>query len=842
MIINTHQIRHSGKTKLTAWAVFMLLWLMLIVQTSLAQVRHTLNFNSEWKFYLGNDSLASNHNYNDAGWRSVILPHDWSIELSFSATAPATNQGGALPGGYGWYRKNFSLPVSSKNKNVSINFDGVYRNSEVWINGHYLGKRPNGYIAFEYDLTPYLLFGAAKNVIAVKVDNSQQPNSRWYTGSGIYRDVMLVTTNKIYIEQTGVFFSPALYSLKNNKRETYDPAVKTSVFGDLRIHSLSFRNTTGREQKITSTVVILDSAGKKITTYESNSILLDTFSWGSPIGVDKTYAVWGVKDPILWSPDRPYLYKAITTIYQDGKPLDEVSTNIGFRKFAFDRENGFFLNGIPTKIKGVCLHHDLGALGAAFNYRAAERQLEILKAMGCNAIRTAHNPPAAQFLDLCDKMGFLVMDESFDIWQKRKSKFDYSADFKQWYRQDLEDMISRDRNHPSIFMWSIGNEIREQFDSTGLTITKELTDIVKKLDNTRPVTSALTETDTTKNFIYQSNALDVTGWNYNQQNFPEFLKRSPGKIFIGAETTSALQTRGHYDMPSDSIRVWPPKGQKELKNGNIDWTVSAYDNVKANWGSTHEETWKIIKQHDFLSGLFVWTGFDYLGEPTPYPWPARSSYFGIIDLAGFPKDVYYMYQSEWTAKPVLHIFPHWNWQPGKIVDVWAYYNNADEVELFLNGKSLGIKKKGLEDLHVMWRVPFATGTLKAVSRKNGSIVLVKEIKTAGKPFKLELVADRQHIKAGGKDLSFITARVVDQDGVLVPGANNTLHFSTSGTATIAGTDNGYQADTTSLVSTTRKAWKGMALAIIRSSPKKGNNTLTVRSPGLVPGKIRLIAD
>jgi beta-galactosidase len=292
-------------------------------------------------------------------------------------------------------------------------------------------------------------------------------------------------------------------------------------------------------------------------------------------------------------------------------------------------------------------------------------------------------------------------------------------------------------------------------------------------------------------------------------------------------------------MPSDSIRIWPPKGQKEMPNVNGDWTVSAYDNVKANWGSTHEETWKIVKKHDFLSGLFVWTGFDYLGEPTPYPWPARSSYFGIIDLAGFPKDVYYMYQSEWTTKPVLHIFPHWNWQEGRIVDVWAYYNNADEVELFLNGKSLGIKNKVGDDLHVMWRVPFTPGTLKAVSRKDGRVVLVKEIKTAGRPYKLELIADRKSIKPGQTDLSFISTRVVDKNGILVPGANNSLSFSISGSATIVGTDNGYQADTTALVSKKRKAWKGLALAIVKSDTKKGNSTLMVQSPGLLPGTIAL---
>ena len=787
---------------------------------------------------MGNDSTAINTNYNDAAWRTLSLPHDWSIEGAFSKDHPATTQGGALPGGIGWYRKAFTVPVSSQEKNVSVEFDGVYRNSEVWINGHYLGKRPNGYISFQYDLTPYLKFGTEKNVIAVKADNSQQPNSRWYTGSGIYRSVRMVIKNKIAIDYTGSFITTSLFSFERGHWELYNKNNLDSVFGDVHINAIPITNGTKQSQKIFLINTLYDAAGKKLAQQKSRVINLDAGS-GLSTAIDRTDAVWGVKNPVLWSVDNPYLYKVVSAVYKDNIKQDEITTTIGFRKFEFDREKGFFLNGHPLKIKGVCLHHDLGALGAAFNYRAAERQLQILKEMGCNAIRTSHNPPAPEFLDLCDRMGFLVMDEAFDIWQKKKNKFDYSLDFKQWHTQDLEDMILRDRNHPSIFMWSIGNEIREQFDSTGIAITKELVAIVKRLDNTRPVTSALTETDTTKNYIYQSNALDVIGWNYNQQNFPEFLKRYPGKIFIGAETTSALATRGHYDMPSDSIRIWPPRGKKEVENVNGDWSVSAYDNVKAGWGSTHEETWKIIKKHDFLSGLFVWTGFDYLGEPTPYPWPARSSYFGIVDLAGFPKDVYYMYQSEWTNKPVLHIFPHWNWEPGKIIDIWAYYNNADEVELFLNGRSLGTRKKINDDLHVMWRVPFESGILRAISRKNGKTVLTKEIKTAGKAAIIELTADRKIIKADGKDLSFITVKILDKDGNLVPAANHLIEFSISGNATIAATDNGYQADTLSLTNHKRSAWKGMAMVIVKSSVKKGNSTLTAHAPGIKPAMLVL---
>ncbi len=785
---------------------FLVLW-----QCSFAQLpRSVIDFNNDWKFYLGNDSTASNIDYDDATWRKLSLPHDWSIEGNFSKDNPATTQGGALPGGIGWYRKTFTVPVSSKNKNVSIEFDGMYRNSEVWINGHYLGKRPNGYISFQYDLTPHLKYGAEKNVIAVKVDNSQQPNSRWYTGSGIYRNVRLVMIKKWFTKPAEFFVHSKLLQ---------DNSAKITAETQL----------VAQNKGLEMSAEIYDAKGNYVSRMDAEIINQNNYFRFS----------FKLKNPFLWSPINPKLYRVVFKVFIAAVLIDQYETTFGIRSTHFDREKGFLLNNKPLKIKGVCLHHDLGALGTAFNYRAAERQLQILKAMGCNAIRTSHNPPAPEFLDLCDKMGFLVMDEAFDMWQKKKNKFDYYLDFAAWHKQDLEDMILRDRNHPCIFMWSIGNEIREQFDSTGIALTKELVDIVKGLDPTRPVTSALTETDTAKNFIYQSNALDVIGWNYNQQNFPEFLKRYPGKIFIGAETTSALATRGHYNMPSDSIRVWPPRGKKEVPNINGDWTVSAYDNVKAGWGSTHEETWKIIKKYNFLSGLFVWTGFDYLGEPTPYPWPARSSYFGIVDLAGFPKDVYYMYQSEWTNKPVLHIFPHWNWEQGKVVDVWAYYNNADEIELFLNGKTLGIRKKINEELHVMWRVPFEPGTLKAISRKNGKIVLVKEIKTAGKPAKIELTADRKIIKADGKDLSFITARILDKDGNLVPYADNLVEFSISGNANIAATDNGYQADTLSFTSSKRRAWKGMALAIVKSSSKKGNSTLTARSPGLQPATIAL---
>lgn len=793
-----------------------------------AQVRSVIDFNNEWKFFLGNDSLAINPAFNDSRWRTLTLPHDWSIESNFSKDYPATNQGGALPGGIGWYRKTFALPASAKDKNVWIEFDGIYRNSEVWINGHYLGKRPYGYVPFAYDLTTFVRPSPQKNVITIRVDNSQQPDSRWYTGSGIYRDVKLVIKNKTAINENGIYITS-----QPEPDSTASINIQTLIErGDSKYENFEVRHE------------ILDRSGKVIPdkNYHSNipmSLLTEETKHVFTARINK---------PVLWDVSTGYLYTLRTKLYVKGKLVDEVLTKFGIRSFDFDAAKGFSLNGKPLKIKGVCLHHDLGALGAAFNSAAARRQLTILKEMGCNAIRFSHNPPAFAYLDLCDELGFLVIDEAFDMWQKRKNKYDYHLDFKEWHKKDIEAMVLRDRNHPSVFMWSIGNEIREQFDSTGTSIAKELVSIIKDLDPMRPVTCALTENIPEKNFIYQSEALDVLGFNYKLNDYKDLPSRFPGQKFIATETASALATRGVYDLPSDSMRVWPPDSKQPFTNGNADWTVSAYDNAYAYWGATHERSWLAVKNNDFISGCFVWSGFDFLGEPVPYPWPARSSYYGIIDLAGFPKDVYYMYQSEWTNKNVLHLFPHWNWQPGDTVDVWAYYNNADEVELYLNGKSLGKRNRTADQLHVVWRVPFEPGTLRAISQKNGKTVLTREIKTAGKPVKILLETDEKIIHADGKDLSFVKLRVVDQYGTLVPNADNLITFSISGAGIIAGTDNGYQGDTISLKSNKRNCWKGMALAIIQSTGKQarlndavgqGNITLKATAEGLTPAVLIL---
>jgi beta-galactosidase len=797
-----------------------LLFLFLFVPfiTLFSQPRLTQSFNSSWKFRQGNDSMAFRPEHNDKDWRKLNLPHDWSIEGAFDKDAPCKTDGGALPTGIGWYRKSFTLPNSLKGKIVYIDFDGVYRNSEVWINGHYLGKRAYGYSSFRYELSPWLNFGKGRNIIAVKADNSLQPNSRYYTGSGIYRNVWLTITEKVHIGHWGTFITTP--NVTNEK---------ASVNLISKIY-----NKTGLPINANVTTVIYNASGEEVASKV-------TLHFPGADTLSEVNQDFSLKNPVLWSTDNPYLYKAITQISVNNKITDYYETPFGIRYFEFDTAKGFSLNGKPMKIKGVCMHHDLGALGAAVNARAMERQLEILKEMGCNAIRTAHNPPAPEFLDLCDRMGFLVQEEAFDMWKKKKNKYDYSIDWKEWHISDLEDMVKRDRNHPSVFMWSNGNEIGEQFDSAGITRTKELTGIIKNLDTTRPVTNALTENNPSKNYIYQSGSLDVLGFNYKHEAYPEFSSRFPGQKFIASELGCAEATRGCYDMPSDSVRLWPKNAKEPFTYGNSDFTASAYDNTSAYWGSPHETAWKYVKKYDFISGVFVWSGFDYLGEPFPYPWPARSSYYGIVDLAGFPKDVYYMYQSEWSAKPVLHIFPHWNWEPSKIVDVWAYYNNADEVELFLNEKSLGIKKKSNDDMHVMWRVNYEPGVLKAISRKKGITVLTREIHTAGKPVKIELIADRTEIKANGKDLSFITVKITDENGTMVPNAGNLINFKITGPGIIAGVDNGFQASLEPFKANYRKAWKGMCMVIVQSNGKKGKIVLEASSEGLLPIKITILS-
>ena len=799
------------------------LFLVIMAIACGATARERINFDKGWLFALADSVQMSALDYNDSKWHTLNVPHDWAIEGDFSASAPSGNSGGALPGGIGWYRKTFTVDNADKGKMMYIDFDGVYMNAKVWINGTLLGQRPYGYSSFRYDLTPYIIYGG-KNVVAVRVDNSDQPNSRWYSGCGIYRHVWLNKTARIHVAHWGTHVVA-----EGNK-------VKVDVTVDNPDNAkFAVRNT------------LLDREGRVV---------------GKAMGIK---SVIKVSKPKLWSCESPYIYTLRTEIVAGGKVVDTYETTTGFRTFKFDAAKGFSLNGKSMKINGVCQHHDLGCLGAAINEDALHRQLRILKEMGTNAIRCSHNPPAPELLAMCDTMGFIVMDESFDMWRRRKTQNDYARFFDEWAERDLTDLVLRDRNHPSILMWSIGNEVLEQWssaDADNLTaeqanlilnaghdastlahgeelsvnsiLTRNLCAIIRRYDTTRPITAGCNEPDP-KNHLFKSGALDIIGFNYHHQWVKDVPKNFPGQPFIFSESVSALQTRGFYMMPSDKVYKAPVEWWLPYQDPSFQ--CSAYDNMHASWSSTHEDTWDVVKHNDFVGGQFIWTGFDYIGEPTPYGFPARSSYFGLIDLAGFPKDTYYMYQSEWTDKQVLHLFPHWNWLEGQDIDMWCYYNNADEVELFINGRSQGVKaKKDSHEYHLMWRVKFEPGEVKAVARKDGKVVADKVIRTAGAPAALSLTADRTHFgkNPNGDNLAFITVEVVDKDGNLCPRAEDQIFFDVEG-GRIVGTDNGNPVSMERFKEPKRKAFNGKCLVVVATDG--GDVKLKARGYQLQGGEI-----
>jgi beta-galactosidase len=698
-----------------------------------------------------------------------------------------------------------------------IEFDGIYRNSEVWVNGTYLGKRPYGYSSFRYELTPHLQYHAP-NVIAVRVDNSQQPNSRWYSGSGIYRHVRLVTSDPVHVDHWGTYVTTPSVT---------DDSTRVTIRTTLRDERHS-------GQRVALQTTLFDSAGNHLA---SVSTVVDV-PGDSVVTIAQDFTL---PHPVRWSLERPYMYHARSEVRCGHKICDSYTTPFGVRSFEFRADSGFFLNGRHVKIRGVCLHHDLGALGAAVNTRAIERQLEIMKAMGANALRTSHNPPAPELLDLTDRMGIIVLDEAFDMWKKEKTKFDYHLDWDQWHVRDLTDMVVRDRNHPSVFMWSIGNEVMEQWtndDSTAAPIARELAGIVHQLDPTRPVTQAANN-GSPQNPVFHAGALDLLGHNYHHEVWADFPAQYPGAKFLITEAMSALNSRGVYTFPADSVFDYhtpyeKDKGPQPPANGRL----SSYDNSHAFWGSLHETSLRLFERYPFLSGIFIWQGIDYLGEPTPYEWPARSSYFGAVDLAGFPKDPFYLYQSVWTDKPMLHLLPHWNWSVGDSVDVWAY-TNADEVELFLNGTSLGVRRKPETVSHLAWRVAYAPGTLRGVARTAGRETAVAEVKTAGRPVRVALAADRSRIQADGNDLSFVTVTVRDSAGVDVPTAEPLIRFWLTGNARVVGVDNGDAMSHTSFQAGQIRLFNGKALVIVRAGTKHGAISLRAEGDGLQPVTIKL---
>lgn len=807
------------------------------------------DFNFDWRFTLGDADEYALADYDDSAWRELHLPHDWSIEGEFSKDNPSTPAGGALPGGIGWYRKSFISPQLD-GRVVTVEFDGIFMNSSVYVNGKLVGYRPYGYSSLCYDITPYLNPEGERNIIAVRCDNSEQPNSRWYAGCGIYRNVRLVTTSQLFVEYCGSYITtPHIQA---------EEAIIESV--------ITVTNKSDKEQIFTLRNTILDSDGKQCGQREQSQ----SIAAGDSVEITMDMAV---ANPILWDVDNPYLYSLQSEIIADNKICDRYDTTFGIRSFEFSADTGFWLNGRNIKLKGVCMHHDMGALGTAVHRRALERQLDILESFGVNAIRTSHNPPTPELLDMCDQRGILVMDEAFDMWRRAKTQYDYARFFDEWHERDLVDFIKRDRNHPSIIMWSVGNEILEQWDSQeqqslddlpaeqrnllmnflaenasgdiseadlnpNVLLTRHIVATLKEYDNTRPVTAGCNETRPFNNLL-RSGAIDIVGFNYHEKDYDSVKIWYPDMPFIGSETASALNSRGFYLNPSNQIHVVPARW--DLPYDTDHHQCSAYDNSRAPWATLHEEAWTVVRDRDYCAGTFVWTGFDYIGEPTPYSWPSRSSYFGIVDLCGFPKDCYYMYRSEWTEEPTLHLFPHWNWSEGDKIDMWVYYNCADEVELLLNGRSLGRSSKTDTRLHALWEgVEFEAGEITAIGYKDGKEVMRHTRHTSGEPATITLTADRELIEADGYDLSYITIDCYDNEGRFVPTAMNQLYFEVTGAGELIGVDNGNAAGSESLKGDKMKLFNGKALAIIRSlRNKKGEIILHVKGDGVADASITI---
>ncbi len=766
---------------------------------------------------------------NDNTWRTLDLPHDWAIEGPFSDTLE--NNTGLLPWkGIGWYRKHFTLNESDQGKRIYVDFDGAMAYAKVWLNGKYVGEWPYGYSSFRLDLTPYILFGK-ENIIAVRLDTKKW-DSRWYPGAGLYRNVWLVKTSQVHIAQNGVFCTtPEIKKEKgtlsveaeveNHMNEPVPVTLKTAIF---KLNS-SFEP---------SPVPVAESSAFTATVMPMNK---HTFR------LDLT-----VDNPVLWDINDPELYRVIVTVSRGSVVADKYDVNMGFRTLNFTPRDGFLLNGKRVQVQGVCNHHDLGALGSAFNTRAAQRQLEILKEMGCNAIRTSHNPPAPELLDLCDKMGFLVEDEAFDVWKTPKKRLDYNKLFYAWHEEDLRLMVRRDRNHPSVILWSIGNEVNDQNNPA---LALSLRNIVKSEDETRPVTSGCNQDYSGTNGFQKS--LDVFGINYRLYRYDAFFALEDNKNlpFHSSESASTVSSRGEYFFPvvqGDLNNNLPGKGVCQ---------VSSYDLAYPGWATTPDQQWVLMDKYPEVFGEFVWTGFDYIGEPTPYgddltglnpqsrrytqvkqmldkmgvdEVPSRSSYFGIVDLAGFKKDRFWLYQSRWRSDlPMAHILPHWNWPERKgLVTPVHVYTSGDEAELFLNGKSLGRKKKGEFEYRLRWDdVIYQPGELRVIAYKNGVKWAEDIMRTTGKASQLSMSADRPNVAPDGKDLIFVTVRIEDKDKLLVPRSNNQLNFSISGPGRIVATDNGDATDHVSFQSSSRKAYNGMCLVIV-AAEKSASGPITIR--------------
>jgi beta-galactosidase len=781
--------------------------------------RQRLSMDPGWRFAQGDSAGAERPSFDDRAWRRLDLPHDWSVEGTPREDAPSGGRGGYFPTGIGWYRKAFRLPAGGRGQTARLEFDGVYMNSDVWINGVHLGRRPYGYSSFSYDVTRHLVSGV--NVIAVRVDNSRQPNSRWYTGSGIYRHVWLSLVDRLHVGHWGTYVTTPRADATGAT-----VMVRTRVEND---------HTTPRTGVLRS--VVRDSGGRAVGSTET------PFSLAAGQRAELEQRI-EVASPLLWSVETPSLYALRSELLDGARAADVATTPFGIRTIAYDKDRGFLLNGRRVKMRGVNLHHDAGGLGAAVPERVWQRRLELLKAMGANAIRTAHNPPAPEFLDLCDRLGFLVMNEAFDEWTHGKVPEGYHKYFAEWSERDVVDFVHRDRNHPSIVLWSAGNEIGEQGAPDGAQVLRRLLDIFHREDPTRPVTTgndniAAEGRPATLAFL---NALDIVGYNYvdrwreRRELFAEQDRHDhPDWKMIGTESGTIFQSFDEqYSLGTDPRVVRP-----NYTSGML----------------PAERLWKWVELRDYFAGNFMWTGIDYLGEST---WPFKGFPSGAMDITGHPKDAYYLYQSLWTDRPVLRLFPHWNWpgREGQVIPVLAY-TNCNSVELFLNGRSLGEKRlefpaQGTSggwntyalprvhptttDLHLSWDVPYEPGELRALGRRrNGEGACAASVRTAGPPVSVRLSVDRDTITTDAGDVAHVSFEIVDSSGTVVPTADNPVQFTVTG-GSILVVDNANLRDLAPYSSNRRRAFNGRGLAIVRGA-QAGTLTLTASSDGLRPADV-----
>lgn len=814
-------------------SILIVSFLVLACSSESGKMRKRISFNQNWLFQK-TDTAAYSLDFDDSDWRKLSLPHDWAIEGPFDEEN-GSRCGGLPSFGKAWYRKHFMVDVADKGQIVTVEFDGVMSNSTVYLNGKKIYERPYGYIGFEIDLTPFILFGK-ENVLAVEV-NPEALSSRWYPGAGIYRNVWFETKNPVHVSHWGTYITTP--EVASQKAAVH---IETTILNRL--------NKKGEFSLQTS---ILDSDKNIVASSTSFFALTAHDSLTLTTNVE-------IKNPIRWDINQPYLYTAVSKIFKNKILVDTFTTTFGVRTIEYTRE-GFFLNGRKQAIQGVCLHHDLGPLGAAVNYRATQRQLEIMQEVGANAIRTAHNPTSPEQLQLCDEMGLLVMAETFDCWKLPKIENGYNKFWDDWHEQDLRDIIRRDRNHPSIIMWSIGNEVKEQKQKDGNKIARDLNEICHQEDSIRATTAGFNQ--------YQgaisnglANEIDLVGFNYKPFAYENVLQSHPNWIVYGAETSSCVSSRGVYHLPL----------KKYDKHPSLQ--VSSYDIQSPSWAYPPDLEFHFQETVPGIMGEFVWTGFDYLGEPTPYggkdnftngawkaDWPSRSSYFGMVDLCGFKKDRFYLYQSQWTTAPMVHILPHWNWQGTDIKTVPVYcYTNCDEAELFLNGKSLGKKIKGVDKTNIplnmvfdatnkkvfaspyrlSWNVPYAPGTLEVVAYKDGKEAAREKIVTSGSAYAINLSADRSSISADGEDLSFITVKIVDEDGNFCPMADNLVRFTVSGSATIAAVGNGNAATLEPFQANYRKAFNGLCLLVVKSvKGQAGSITIKASSDKLSEKQITI---